>query len=546
MATTYVFGGRTVKLPGAYSTIESGIKNPPVGASYGNIMIVDTGSGANYGGGSGIAGALASGKDAVYAFDNLKDFQDFHKGGLWYLLANPLFKPYKFLPGVSQIYFVRAAETTSGVMTFAPTGGTGHGGTFVFHTRDEGVIANGSQDSGNVLRKGYAFTMHSGEVDTDKFVLKFWRGTYVGAYTDALPYNGIPEADSPPQLLLKSIEFDNMQDLVDWAEEDYTFNSLFYLHTKTVSGTGAIDSADLAAITGNQLATGGTETYSSTHLDTVLENIKELDFSYFLCDKEGDNAQGVENTKIFNHINQEAKFQKQMVVGGGTNSTKFTQANGSIPTAQYYDSDTVVVVHGGVKKVSQSSGTGFREFTALYKAALVLGRLAGLEPQVPITFKPIDIDGESHRLTEKEQEQCLDNGVLATVFDPLVREYVVLQGVNSLQKNRNLINEDGTTHSVQLKRIISQINKELVVNARQQLLTDPEGVNRATLSTAYLRDWTISYLQSRTSTDNTPNLLLSFKEVTVDRVEDAYFVRYKIAPNSEISKLFFIGVVSEI
>jgi hypothetical protein len=84
------------------------------------------------------------------------------------------------------------------------------------------------------------------------------------------------------------------------------------------------------------------------------------------------------------------------------------------------------------------------------------------------------------------------------------------------------------------------------VNARQQLLSDPNGVNRASLSTSYLRDWVVGYLQSRTSKDGAPNLLLSFRNVTVDRVGDAYFATYEIAPNSEINKLFFTGVVSEI
>ena len=544
MATRYFFNNRQVKLPGAYSTVKSGIKNPPAISNYGDVMIIDTGSGATYGGGSGIAGTLATGKDSIYTFDNVKDFQDFCKGGLWHLVATPLFQPYRFVPGVSRIYFVRAAETTPGVLTFSPTGGGSAGGSLVLHTRDEGIIANGVKDSRDELRRGYAYTFHTGEVDTDKFYLKFWRGTYAGTASDSISYNGIPEADSPPLLLLKTIEFDNMADLVSWAEADPTLNSLFHIHTKTVTGTGAVTSSD--AVVGYSLAVSGTETYSSTHLDTALENIRELDFSFFLCDKYGDEAQGTENTKIFNHINGEAKFQKQMIVGGGADKSKFTQVNGSIPTAAYYDSDTVIVVHGGVKKSSQSTGVGFRVFPVLYKAAAVLGRIAGTAPQVPPTFKPIGIDGEVHQLTERELEQCLDNGVLATFYDSLVREYTILQGINTLQKNSNLINEDGTTHSIQMKRIIAQINKELIVNARQQLLSDPDGVNRSTLSESYLRDWVIGYLQSRTSTDSVSDLLISFRNVTVERVEDAYFVRYEIAPNNEINKLFFTGVIAEI
>lgn len=540
MATKYFFQGKQIKLPGVYSTIKSGIKNVPVQASYGNILIIDNGLGAGYGGGSGIAGSLATGQDSVYQFDNIDDFRSFVKGGMFWLLAQPLFKPARGAQGVSKIYFAKAAATTTATLTFSPTGGGSAGGSFVLQTKDEGLVANGAQVS-NVLTKGYCFTFQAGETDPTKFLLKYWVGNFKGLAADSIAYDEIPEANTKPTLLVKSPEFSNIQEVFDWAAIDSTLNSYFKVLTTTKTGTGAVTTADLSLITGNVLAVGGTETYSTANLSVVLDAVKDLDYTFVLCDKYGDNAQGTENGMILSHILTDAKFDKFMVVAGGKDSTKFTQTNGSIPIANYFNSDRVIVPHGGVKKSSQATGTGFRVWDALYKAAVVLGRICGLQPQVPITFKSIDIDGEVHSLTDRQKELCLDEGVLVTYYDDDFQAFTILQGINSLQSNNNLVNNDASSYSIQLKRIVAQINKELVVNAKQELLSQPYGVNRNTLSPEYIRDWTIGYLKSRVATQQLDNLIISFQDVSVVLDQDAYKVSYSVVPNSEITKVFFTG-----
>lgn len=542
MATNFFFNGRRVKLPGVYSTIKSGIKNIPAEASYGNILIIDNGSGATFGGGSGIDGALSKNQDSVYVFDNITDFQSFTKGGVWWKLAEPLFRPALGQQGVSRIYFVKAATTTAAEATFAPTGGGSAGGTFVFQVRDEGIIGNGVENT-SVLTKGYAFTFQAGEVDTTKFMLKFWVGSYRGASADTLPYNDIPQAQTKPELVCKSVEFSNIDDLFAWANSDPTFNVYFKVKTATKTGTGAVTSADLTTYPGNTLAAGGTETYSSANLDLVLDSVKNLDYSYILSDQYGDNAQGSLNGKMLAHIVNEAKFEKYLVIGGGKDSSKWTQTNGSIPTAKYYNSDRVIVCHGGVKKSTTLTGTGFREYDSLYKAAVVLGRIAGLPPQVPITFKNVDIDGEVHNLTDKEKEVGLDAGVLMTYYDDNFQAFTILQGVNTIQRNTNLVNTDATTYSIQLTRIRAQLNKEIIINGKLELLSQPYGVNRNTLSPEYVRDWTIGYLKSRVANDQLDNLIISFQNVNTVRNQDAYFTTYEFVPNGEITKLFFTGIM---
>lgn len=544
MATKIYFDGRQETLPGVYSRINANVKNPPIQLPYGNILIIDNGTGANYGGGSGINGSLQSGENSIYAFDNIRDFQDFTKGGLWWLLANPLFKPNKQAGnGVSTIYWAKAATTAAATLTFTPTGGGAAGGSFVINPRDEGLIANGAEDVNDNLTLGYAFTMEVGTIDDAKFVLKYWVGTFKGLAADGLAYDGVIATDTRPELLVQSVEFDNVADLYTWANESATFQKYFNITTQTTTGAGTVDSDDLTTYAGNTLALGGTETYATTDLDDVLDSVTDLYYTFVLSDDYGDDAQSSDNGKILAHITTEAKFEKFMVIGGGVDALKWNQSNGSIPTAEYYDTDRVIVVHSGIKKNSNLNGQGFREWDSIYHAAIMLGRIVGLAPQIPVTTKGIDINGLQHSLKEKEREQGLSEGVLMSFFDKDFGRINIVQGVNSLQRNDNLINNDATSFSIQLKRITSLINAELIINAKLDLLGQEDGVNKYTLSEQFVTDWVIAYLQSRTIKDTLDNLLVNFREVTVETQQDNIFVSYTIVPNTEINKILFTGTL---
>ncbi len=542
MATSFIFNNRRVVLPGAYSTVKSVVKNPPTRLDWGSICIIDTGSGAGFGGGSGVQGSKAVGKESVYVLDDIHEFREFTKGGVWWHLADPLFNPARGAVGVSRVFFIRACSTTPASIEFAPDGGGGNGGTLSLNCKDEGLVGNGALSSGGNLKTGYAAKLVSGEEDLEKFIFKIFRGTYKGVAEDGFPWNGISDEDSVPELITQSPEFSNFKELVAWAEKDKIFNNVFEIKTKTVSGTGEVTSADLSSYQGYILAAGGTENYAaSSVLSDALDAVKDLAFTFFLSDKFGEDAEDSNNTAILSHIYNSARFEKMLVVGGGSD---FNEFDDSLEAATYFNSDRVILVHGGVKKKSSLIGGGFRSFPSLYKAAVVLGRICGIAPQIPITFKNIDIDGEIHQLNDKQKEKCLEHGVLATYFDHDNGWFQVLQGVNTLQKSDNLLNEDGTTFSIQLRRITSQINRELEVNIKKELLSDRNGVNRNTLSPEYLRDWVIGYLQMKTATTTSDNVIISFRNVTAERNQDAYFVEYEFEANTEINKVFVTGLLS--
>jgi hypothetical protein len=546
MATKVFFNNRQIKLPGAYSTVVSGEKNPPRTLDFGKVLVIDTGSlGATWGGGAGIDGELSEGQDAVYKFDNLADYQNFLKGGLLWKCAEGLFFPDKrnaAAIGVSEVYHVKASTTAAATMTFTATGGGAAGGVFAFKTKDEGVNANGVLTGGATghLDKGYAYTIETGTVDTAKWILKVWQGTWKGDFTDGISYDGIKKENAKPILIAQSPEFNNMQTLVDWANTSASFGNRFSLTTGTVTGLGTVNSADITAVAGYNVAAGGTETYSTTNLQKVFDAVSEMDFSFVVTDKYGTtDFDSTENESVFAFMNgAQNKYERFFFIGGGQDKDEFAA---SLAMPSNYDSPYVHIVHGQLGEASQLVSEGIRWWPSIFHAYKVLGRTAGKQPQVPITNKTIGVDKLKHPLTKIEKERALDNGLLVTVYNDFINRFVVLQGVNTMQDNEILFNSAGQSHSIAFMRVIAQVNKELVVNSEIDLLSSENGVNRNTLSPGFIREWTNTYLQSRIAIPEVDNLLLTARNVTVTQVEDYHQVTYEMVVNNEITKIFFTG-----
>jgi hypothetical protein len=88
MATSIFFNGKQIKVPGVYSTVKSGIKNPALNLAYGNALVIDTG-GFGFGHGGGYDNA------AIRCYIQISNFSNDWKksGALRHQLAvfqNPL------------------------------------------------------------------------------------------------------------------------------------------------------------------------------------------------------------------------------------------------------------------------------------------------------------------------------------------------------------------------------------------------------------------------------------------------------------------------
>ena len=646
MATIVNFGGKRIIEPGVYAIVKSGIPPQPTTFSFGNVCIIDTGSGAKYGGGSGMNGTMGEGLSSVYSFSDVNDFQNFVRGGLLYDLAGYIFSPASGANGPQAVYLIRAATTTPAKIDFTYVGGGSDGGFVRFLCKNEGACGNGYEDevlakgkiaingpvtitdtvdvfvdegtgpfsllsapvaatttspsdlralvidaintggsgyvayeqageiilvarpisgvnantwtittavtgtvtttitgfsggvNGTKLSVGYAAEMMPGDNDPNKFMIKFYEGTYKGLDMAGNHITGLSPQFSFPILLATSVEFDNIDTLIQWAKNDFTFNQRFKLADNwVINGTGAVDAADLAVYAGsNNLASTGSTVYGASDLDDTLETIKELDNTFFLCDRWGAQATGTQNVKIWNHIKNDAEMNKFMVVGGGSDITKFEGVpDSSIEIAKFYDSTSAVVVHSGVKRAI-AGGSGVEKLDSIYHAANVVGRLGGLEPQQPITFKNLTWTDFIHPLGQKEREKALQAGVLHNRFVPGIGN-VVNQGINSLQRNTQLINPDGTSFEISVMRIAAQLNKELILNMRPLFI----GNNIGTITPADVKSFVTSYLISRTATDSTDNLIITFKNVTVRLIQDYYDVKYAYVPNGPINKIFVTG-----
>ena len=662
MATKFNFNNSVASLPGTYSQFTASVNNPALANSFGNVLIIDTGSNAGFGAGSGITGTLGSGTDSLYSSSTLKEFRDAIGGGILWDIAEKIFQPNGpgVSPGASSLLYARAATTVAAEATITYSGGGSNGGTAVIQYKNEGVAGNGvkgnqtlssttaapfvvtavgaSTDThsinltdpatgavdifvytvpvvplsisltaaaiaeginagsskytatssganvivtsrlpetfedasdfngivtaynvtgtatgtagtfaggvdGSILTRGVGIVMSVGTNDPTKFQIKLYRGSYKGADENGYHYDGVAEAGTTAILLATSPEFNNIATLHTWMETNIQFGSFFTMKSKTVVGTGVVDSADNTANAGINLFAGGTEVYSTAKLDEVLGAAASLNYSWILADQYEDSAKSVDNGKLAAHIVDPNTFgYKMIIIGGGRKGDKFSPGitDGSVDIAQYYDNDRVVVAHGGPKKNTTASPNGFIEKTSLHKAAAAVGRLAGLEPQIPLTFKNIAFDGDLHVLTIKEQNLALNNGVLATIPDAGRLE--ILQGVNTLQDNQFLLNPNATSHSIQLKRIVAQLNTELTINSKR-LLKNPLGSNRNTISAADITQFVTSYLKDRTAAPGDDNLILEFRNVVTVVDQDAYKTTYDVVLNTEITKLFFTGTV---
>ncbi len=664
MATQISFDNRIISIPGAYSTIRSGITNPALALAFGNSLIIDTGSSKNsggfFGGGAGINGTLKQGKDSIYTFDNTRDFRNFIRGGLHWLLAGPLFLPGGGATGgVSSLTYIKAATTVPATINI-PFGAQDESdsdadpdndGDLTIQVRNEGYVGNGvlgdetralatititaagatgneisvtvqGEDAGTYtvqagnniaavviglaaaltanglvtvvstnatqiiiraprglaaeingvspvigvtgsvagstgafsggvegtkLTRGYAAIVVAGQSEPTKYIVQFWRGTFKGtdeAISTGTPYDGLSELSTKPELIVQSPEISTVQELVTWMQDTtgdgFAFNNFFYLSDYTI-GTDA-DEILPQDLTNNYIkASGGSESYSIDDLNDVLDAISDQNWDFILSDNWGTQARSANNLAILDWITNTAKIKPDLYVAGGSTVGEWNSGStSSVSLAQAFDTQYVTIVHGGAK-VTDIGGRSFKEYKSIYKAADMLGREAGLPPQVPLTFKGLGIQGELHQLTDKEVKLGLTEGVLMSRLDN--GSFDIVKGINTLQNNSLLVNPDGTTHSKQLARIIRQLNKEIVVNAKQQLLKKPNGANRNTVAPEDVKAWLEGYLNSKVATNQDDDLILSFQNVEVVINQDAYEVTYGFIPNGEISFLLFTGVL---
>jgi len=526
------FGGRRYTEPGVGARVISGVPATTPNPSAGIVLLIDTGSGAGFGAGAGVLGQLASGKQALQKFRDLAELRKKVRGGLHYDLAAYLLTPGGAgTAGASEVQILRACATGAATITIAIGSDT-----LKVHPLAEGVGANGAL-SGDTLTRGLAARVVRGSLDANKVQLRFFQGDYAGADEYGIPYNGFAQADSAQLQLAQSPELTNTAALVQWMLTDKTFRSSFaYEPTGSTSSTTVINNTNLLAALGWKLATGGTETYSTEALKKALEVVSEGAHTYVLADRWGADsttgAASAENGLLVAAL-EDAPFPRFVVIAGGSTPAEF-DAGVSAAVASSYDQRGVIVVDGGCQ-VDGPSSYGLLARSSLYTAATVLGRKCGMAAQESVTHKPLGrIKGIINDLGPEARARALQAGVLhlkEIAVEGGGTAFAVNQGINTLQKNTELLNPDGQSYDWAEEAINSALINRLQLKAGIRFV----GRSKAEATLSDVLTWTQSELQDAKK----EGLILRYFDVTAKREADTWFVEFGFESNGPINKLFF-------
>lgn len=401
---------------------------------------------------------------------------------------------------------------------------------------------------------GYSLVFYQG-VSSDNFdtyntsVDTYWDGTLV---PNNNAVSGVYGRVLSPKILFRSPDLTGLRQIQTWAAKSADVKGLFKSFVVTFTGANQLDdslySGDVSqytALAPYTLLAGGTETFGSLDFDAAITAVTGVDHTFFLALGSGDNSQSVNNLKIFNLLTSgDLKYDKYMIVGGGYDYNAFIGSiNDSCNVAQSYNSQHVIVVHAGGQVANAQQPKGFLTVSQFFKASNVLGRLCGLEPQTPVTFKNLLIDSDLHILTESDKQTAIDNGVTYTNYDSELNSFVVGYGLTTLQDNEFLVNNNGDSYDIAVERIKSQLNKSIIVNAKRALFGGNSGPNRNTVSPESLKTWLTGFLNQQIAKPTQDNLIIRWANIVITVNQDTYHATYEFVPNFPLSKLIFTGIM---
>ncbi len=536
MATIVNFHGKNHIEPGAYAATAYAPVSVVNTATFGNVMMIDTGLSINdtyeFAGGSGVEGELNKGLKSVYEFQSYEDFLNFMGGGLVSDIAANIFTPRDGVLGAPKLYYVRAATTKCATIVLTMSAGN----TLTLKCKNEGLVGNGVKTD-SVLRVGYMAKIIAGE-ESGTFKLQVYRGSFMGVDEAGEPFGPYSLSDSTPNLIVESEELKTLGELYNWAISNKQMLAHF-----VISKTGE-DSTALVAIDDTLASGGSTEYLNDNEYDKILEAISELDITFFLCTNlNADSGKGVDaatNGKLFTFLKQTAKFTEFMVVPGGeADDDLFGNSNTSESIAKYYNSGQVVVVHGA-PIVPRKDRNGTKQLHTIYLAAAIVGLNAGLAPQTPLTFKQVKYQMFAYDLKKREREKALQLGIMHV--RNVSGQWVVNQGVTTLQDNKKTIANDGQSFELSIELIKAQLNKELILEGELRFT----GQTAAQASVQSVKNFTETKLASLVAYPGSDNLILSWKNTKVTVKNGDYFISYDFVPNVPVNKTFFIGNILDL
>lgn len=553
MATTVVFGNKICKLPGSYARVVSGIPRETPLASYNNFLLIDAGFGNGFNSLPGIVGE-GKGKERVYALTE-EEANYFVKGGPLEPVINGLFHPADDKPGISTLYLIKAAESTQASGSSNSLFG-GKISTTSIKTVEEGEICNTYPNAlakESQLKKGFLLKCVY-KNDVGKAWVEVWEGTYRGKNYGNFEV-GDTEANSAPILVYRSKKCSTPSDLVAYLKNPNSgFSAYFDIVDLAVVGDatnfGTTDISELVKFSGgadayilsddSSSSSSGSDENPAAVLTNILGYTLDSDYScMMIAEPEGTNLL---LATALDHLINDAKGIKMIIAAeaDGADAKLLAIEN---------NSDLLIATANQGKNKNKVSSTGFINHDALVTAAKVAGRVFGLSPEIPGTLKSIGFDGMVTEPSDADLESYLDAGVITPYYDSDLGYFALSQAVNTLQQNMELINDDCSTFSIQCKRILAQVVKNLVKQSKVDFWgskgTQDKAANKANLSEAYVKAWTETLLSKLSvapgKTEN--NYLITYEVTKVEIVQDYINVYLAVTVNGEITKVFFLVTV---
>ena len=398
-------------------------------------------------------------------------------------------------------------------------------------------LSNGTLEN---LKVGYALAIKAGVDDTSKFIATIYRGNYRGTDAAGEPYGTYTFAQAYGEIVAQSGEIGTYDELYNWL----ITSSMVMANFRPAKGSEFVGTTKITVMEPTAFA-GGTTSYQGSrgeneYYSDVLEAIRELDVTFFLCTDYGvvNGAKASSNGKLFTFLKNDAKFDEFMFVAGGEGKTDLLTTNTVTQTSQalavHYNDEKVIIVHGS-PTVARKDGNGTKNLPSIYLAAAIMGLNAGMAAQTPVTFKRVGYDAYAYDLTFSERVKALQAGIMH------VREvsgyYRVNQGITSLQNNKQTIAEDGQTFELSIALIKAQLNKELILDGQTRFT----GNTAAQASPNTVKDFTETKLTSLVAKVGDDNLIISWKNVNVSAKNGDYKVTYDFVPNVPVNKTFFVG-----
>jgi DNA-binding NarL/FixJ family response regulator len=480
-----IFNNEVRVEPGSGARIVTNVTPAPNLLSSGIVAVI----------GESVGGLTAADK-TIYLSDNPAFFRNALQDGIGKKVVDYVFNPAPSAPGAQQVIFVRAQAATGATATIT-TGGA----TLTLTTKDKGAYLSTAP---TYLQK----KLLAGVVNSALNILYLY-------------LNGV--------LVWTSPEVAKFEDLLTAIQANALASSLL---TGAITGTAGVDltgAEDVSSVT----FTGGTSpAMTGTDIDNALALLSNLEFSFLVIASETE----ANYLKGLSFVVNSATYPAIVVAGGALAETVAQVLTRSLNL----NSDQAILCTPGIV-MPKDDGTGNETLSSLYLAAKVAGVLAGSSPEVPATWKALQVLGFEKEYTKTEREQLIKGGVCVGKQISGIG-YAINKCVNTLQNNGSMIYKktDGTATSpeVSIIRIFQQLKKELIVNSAPLFI----GGNIATVTSEDIINFTKAYLQTRCSTNTQSNLIMNFSAVTAVLLDDAWWVTFNFVANGPINFVFFTGV----